>query len=91
MPLATCPKPHCAVDYDGSRAHHGSAQCPEVVIAPFAIGPIEVRSRPLARQIADCSNADNYFSALTQRGIVINRPLLVWLTLSIRYSQPHEG
>ena len=65
---ATCPKPHCAVDYDGSRAHHGSAQCPEVVIAPFAIGPIEVRSRPLARQIADCSQSDRYFSALTQRG-----------------------
>ena len=60
--------PHCAVSYGGSRAHHGSAQCPEVVIAPFAIGPIEVRSRPLARQIADCEFADRYFASLSRRG-----------------------
>ena len=54
--------PHCAVDYDGSRAHPRQRAVPEVVIAPFAIGPIEVRA-PLARQIADCSHADKYFGA----------------------------
>ena len=63
---ASCPMPHCAVGYGGSRAHHGSAQCPEVIIAPFAIGPIEVRSRPPARQIADCSRRP-IFAALSRR------------------------
>ena len=43
--------------------------CPrEVRYAPFACGPLDVRHRTLAQQIADCAAADALFREMTVRG-----------------------
>ena len=64
-----CGMPSCAVMAPGRvHARAGSAKCAEAPMAPFAIGPVEVRSRPLALTTAGCTHADRYMEALSRRG-----------------------
>jgi len=42
--------------------------CAEALIVPFAIGPVEVRSAPLARAVAECSTSGRYFASLSVAG-----------------------
>ena len=43
--------------------------CPNAVrMAPFAVGPLEVRTRALAASVAACAYADAYFARLTATG-----------------------
>lgn len=64
-----CGMPSCAVMAPGRvHARAGSAKCAETPMAPFAIGPVEVRSRPLALTTAGCAHADRYMAALSRRG-----------------------
>jgi hypothetical protein len=45
----------------------GSFDCPSLHFNPFACGPLEVRSRALALDVASCAYADRYFSAMSVR------------------------
>mmetsp|Transcript_36050 Transcript_36050/g.117317 ORF Transcript_36050/g.117317 Transcript_36050/m.117317 type:complete len:354 (-) Transcript_36050:31-1092(-) len=42
--------------------------CAEALVVPFAIGPVEVRSAPLARAVAECSTSGRYFASLSVAG-----------------------
>jgi len=44
--------------------------CPQARLAPFACGPLDVRSNALASSMARCHYADRYFDALSRRSVV---------------------
>ena len=46
----------------------GSHRCPAFRFSPFACGPLDVRSRPLALAMARCEYATRYFRAMSHRG-----------------------
>lgn len=46
----------------------GTPSCPQFRLAPFACGPFEARSRPLAQAVARCAYAGRYFAAMSRRG-----------------------
>ena len=45
--------------------------CGEVRSAPFAVGPLEARSRALARAVARCRGAHSYFAAMSAGGAAL--------------------
>ena len=69
--------PRCHPETEGGalfelgRVNVGSAQCPEVRMTPFAVGPLEVRSAALAREVAACDYANRYFEAQATRGRLV--------------------
>ena len=64
-----CHVPRCQPGGGGRGGGGGSAQrCAKVVSAPFAIGPVEVRSVALARAIAACDEAHRYMDSLSASG-----------------------
>lgn len=63
--------PNCDRGFDGSPIVPGSAACPSLPTAPFAPGPLEVRSAAIAAIVAKCRYADEYFSSLVARGALI--------------------
>lgn len=65
----SCALPRCRLSaQNGVRLRVGGPHCAEAPIAPFAVGPIEVRSRALARETARCEAARRYMAALSRRG-----------------------
>ncbi|KAL1521590.1 hypothetical protein AB1Y20_021249 [Prymnesium parvum] len=46
----------------------GSHSCPLLRFAPFACGPLDVRSRPLALAMAKCEYASRFFQEVSRRG-----------------------
>ena len=62
----------CDRAFDGAAVHPGSAECPSLSYAPFAIGPLEVRSAALTRQVASCTDGAEYMRSLTSRGRLIS-------------------
>ena len=69
---ATRRPPRCEKAFDGRPVTPGSTLCPMLPYAPFAPGPLEVRSSQLAQLVASCSYADAYFHSLVTRGALIN-------------------
>ena len=49
------------VDSFGTKHGAGTAECPAINTAPFACGPLELRSRALARRLARCEYAERQF------------------------------
>ena len=70
--------PRCHPETEGGplfelgRVNVGSLQCPEVRMTPFAVGPLEVRSAALAREVATCDYASRYFEAQAMRGRLVD-------------------
>ena len=69
---ATRRPPRCEKAFDGRPVTPGSTLCHMLPYAPFAPGPLEVRSSQLAQLVASCSYADAYFHSLVTRGALIN-------------------
>ncbi len=46
----------------------GTSDCPAFRLAPFACGPFEARSRPLAAAVGRCAYASSYFPQMSRRG-----------------------
>ena len=63
--------PRCERGFDGAAVTAGSDACPMLPYAPFAPGPLEVRSARLASVVAGCRYADQYFASLVARGALI--------------------
>mmetsp|Transcript_10295 Transcript_10295/g.23532 ORF Transcript_10295/g.23532 Transcript_10295/m.23532 type:complete len:272 (-) Transcript_10295:165-980(-) len=56
----------------GARMRARTPHCPTIHRAPFACGPLEVRSLGFARQISRCTYAFRYLRAMSQRSLHFN-------------------
>jgi hypothetical protein len=65
----------CERGFDGAAVLPGSADCPILPYAPFAPGPLDVRSAPLARLVATCGYARSYFASMVTRAPRAPEPL----------------
>ena len=52
----------------GGSVRLGTPECPLFRLSPFACGPFEARSRPLAEAVGQCEYASRYFDVISRHG-----------------------
>ena len=70
---SACMDGQCRLPRCQPRTEPRGHRCARVLSAPFAIGPVEVRSAVLARMIAGCQVAHRYMDSLSAAGDAVRR------------------